>query len=206
MTPNRCAGMVNLEQFMKKSALLLSTSRRSVSRRSRPALATLLLPKSREGQSLSTPAFVLTASFALPSHERRPKVPVGPRPGTLPRGLVRPLYAYELFLRFFLSSSQRPFLVQVFRLQVAYAFGHPRMWVARRIVGPTASMGIQFAYGQGGTNSASHHLGRDSGPRCSCLLEVSGACPSGLAKNLRTQADRFLAARVSMAYSASSSC
>jgi hypothetical protein len=76
-----------------------------------------------------------------------------------------------------------------------------------RIVDPTVSMGVQLAYGQGGTNSASHHLGRDSGPRCSCLLEVSRACPRGLAKRtLRTQADRFLAARVSRAYSASSSC
>ena len=53
-----------------------------------------------------------------------------------------------------------------------------------RIVDPTVSMGVQLAYGQGGTNSASHRLGRDSGPRCSCLLEVSRACPRGLAKGL----------------------
>jgi len=53
---------------------------------------------------------------------------------------------------------------------------------APHCIGPTASMGVQFAYGQGGTNSASHHLGSDSGPRCSCLLEVSGTRPRGLAK------------------------
>jgi hypothetical protein len=60
--------------------------------------------KSDEGQSLFSPSLRLKPSLATPSlvmpcHERRPKVPVGPRPWTLPRGLDRPLYAYEALLR-----------------------------------------------------------------------------------------------------------
>jgi hypothetical protein len=43
-------------------------------------------------------------------------------------------------------------------------------------------VGVQFGYGQGSANSANHHLGRDSSPRRPCLLAVSAARPTGLAK------------------------
>ena len=49
----------------------------------------------------------------------------------------------------------------------------------RPVVGPAAWLGVQLSCGQG---SANHHLGRDSSPRRSCLLELSAARPNGLAR------------------------
>jgi hypothetical protein len=49
----------------------------------------------------------------------------------------------------------------------------------RLVIGPAAWLGVQLSCGQGSPN---HHLGSDSNPRRSCLLEVSGTRPDGLAK------------------------
>jgi hypothetical protein len=79
-------------------------------------------PKRDEGRGLLTPAFVFCQARPCQTNprrarpclatERRPKVPVGPHPWALPRGLDRPLYAYRPFLRFSLLSGRCPFLVQ----------------------------------------------------------------------------------------------
>jgi hypothetical protein len=60
--------------------------------------------------------------------------------------------------------------------------GRPSLGAYGEIIAPTVptaiiASSVQFSYGQG---SANHHLGCDSSPQRSCLLEVSGTHPNGL--------------------------